>query len=124
MYLLNPLKAKSAAHYWDGKDTLCRMYSTGGLSKLKQQIFNEPMGKPICSMCVNVQRKTTMQADSPLKVEMCANRFELISRWGQPVDKEWALRVFNVWLDQRMDLTQPTVYDAVIPQKGDEHGHQ
>jgi hypothetical protein len=124
VYLLNPLKAKSAAHYWDGKDTLCRMYSTGGLSKLKQQIFNEPMGKPICSMCVNVQRKTTMQADSPPKVEMCANRFELISRWGQPVDKEWALRVFNVWLDQRMDLTHPTVYDGVIPQKGDEHGQQ
>jgi hypothetical protein len=122
VYLLNPLKAKSAAHYWDGKDTLCRMYSTGGLSKLKQQIFNDPMGKPICSMCVNVQRKTSMQAKP--KVEMCANRFELCSRWGEPIDKEWALRVFNVWLDQRMDLTQPTVYDAVIPQKGDEHGQQ
>ena len=95
MYLLNPLKAKSAAHYWDGKDTLCRMYSTGGLSKLKQQIFNDPMGKPICSMCVNVQRKTSMQAKP--KVEMCANRFELVTQLGQPVDKAWAMGMFKTW---------------------------
>ncbi len=119
MYLLNPLKAKSAAHYWDGKDTLCRMYSTGGLSKRKQQIFNDPMGKPICSMCVNVQRKTTMQPEP--KVEMCANRFELISRWGQPVDKAWAREMLEMWLERQMDSSHTHVYDGVIPQKGDEH---
>lgn len=56
-----------------------------------------------------------MQSDPPPKVEMCANRFELISRWGEPVDKEWARDMFERWLDQRVDLTQPSVYDAGIP---------
>jgi hypothetical protein len=49
-----------------------------------------------------------MQLDP--KVEMCANRFELISRWGQPVDKEWARSMFELWLAQRDDA--PQSYDA------------
>ena len=57
--------------------------------------------------------------DQPAVVEMCANRFELISRWGEPVDKEWARRMFNVWLDQRVDLTDASVYDDLIPAKGE-----
>ena len=62
-----------------------------------------------------------MSADPP-KVEMCANRFELISSWGEPVDKAWARDMFERWLEQRMDLTRPTVYDGSIPSKGNEHG--
>ena len=62
-----------------------------------------------------------MQSDEPARVEMCANRFELISRWGEPIDKEWARRMFDVWLEQRMDLTLPSVYDHGIPSKGVEH---
>ena len=58
----------------------------------------------------------------PAVIEMCANRFELISRWGEPVDKEWARRMLDRWLDQRVDLTRPTVYDGGIPSKGNEHG--
>ena len=53
---------------------------------------------------------------------MCANRFELISRWGEPIDKEWARRMFNIWLEQRVDLTDPSVYDAGVQGKGDHHG--
>ena len=59
-----------------------------------------------------------MQPDPPPKVEMCANRFELISRWGEPVDKEWARDMFERWLDQRVDLTDASVYDDLIPAKG------
>ena len=55
----------------------------------------------------------------PAKVEMCANRFELISSWGEPVDKAWARDMFERWLDQRVDLTDATVYDDLIPAKGE-----
>ena len=60
-----------------------------------------------------------MQSDPPPKVEMCANRFELISSWGEPVDKAWARDMFERWLDQRVDLTDATVYDDLIPAKGE-----
>lgn len=62
-----------------------------------------------------------MQSDQPAKIEMCANRFELISRWGQPVDKAWARDMLERWLQQRLDLTDATVYDGGIPAKGPEH---
>jgi hypothetical protein len=64
---------------------------------------------------------TIENLDFPAKVEMSANRFELISRWGQPVDKDWARDMFERWLMQRMDLTPPSVYDHGIPSKGVEH---
>lgn len=60
-----------------------------------------------------------MQPDPPPKVEMCANRFELISSWGEPVDKAWARDMFERWLDQRVDLTDASVYDDLIPAKGE-----
>jgi len=59
-----------------------------------------------------------MQSDQPAKIEMCANRFELISSWGEPVDKAWARDMFERWLDQRVDLTDASVYDDLIPAKG------
>ena len=65
MYLLNPLKNKSAAHHWDGHDTLCRLFSTGGMTKRKQEIFSDTMGKPICLMCSNVFRRSKMDVPMP-----------------------------------------------------------
>lgn len=65
-----------------------------------------------------------MSADlnPPAVIEMCANRFELISRWGEPVDKEWARRMLDRWLDQRVDLTHASVYDSGVQGKGTDHG--
>jgi hypothetical protein len=60
--------------------------------------------------------------DQPARVEMCANRFELITPWGQPVDKEWAMRQFAKWLNNRLDLTRPSVYDSGVQAKGTDHG--
>jgi hypothetical protein len=62
-----------------------------------------------------------MQPKEPARVEMSANRFELISEWGEPLDKDWARDMFERWLEQRMDLTQASVYDGGIPAKGNEH---
>lgn len=55
----------------------------------------------------------------PARVEMCANRFELISRWGEPVNKEWARRMLERWLDQRVDQPEASVYDSA--QRGESH---
>ena len=63
-----------------------------------------------------------MQSDQPARVEMCANRFELISSWGEPVDKDWARDMFERWLNQRVDLTETTVYDSGVQAKGTDHG--
>ena len=63
-----------------------------------------------------------MQSDQPPKVQMCANRFELIGSWGKPVDKAWAHDMLKRWLDHRVDLTQATVYDSGVLAKGDHHG--
>jgi hypothetical protein len=57
----------------------------------------------------------------PARVEMSANRFELISEWGEPLDKDWARDMFERWLRQRVDLTRVSVYDGGIPAKGNEH---
>jgi hypothetical protein len=63
----------------------------------------------------------TMQPKEPARVEMSANRFELISEWGEPLDKDWARDMFERWLRQRVDLTRVSVYDGGIPAKGNEH---
>lgn len=52
-------KKKGAAHLWDGSDTACRMYSTGGMSRKKKTVSQSAYGRPICSMCLaaNKNRK-------------------------------------------------------------------
>ncbi len=55
------------------------------------------------------------------QLHMSVNRFELINPWGQPIDKAWALRQLCAWLDDRLDVIEPTVYDSGIQAKGDKH---
>lgn len=59
MFLLNPNKKHSAAHLWNGTDTVCRMFSTGGMRKKRQQLSASLLGKKICTMCLNVNAKIT-----------------------------------------------------------------
>jgi hypothetical protein len=63
-----------------------------------------------------------MQSDQPARVEMSANRFELISRWGEPLDWEWARAQLELWLRSRVDAEMPSVYDSGIQAKGTDHG--
>lgn len=53
-----------------------------------------------------------MNTEEGAKVEMSLNRFELISRWGEPLDWEWARAQLEAWLRSRVDLTQASVYDS------------
>lgn len=63
-----------------------------------------------------------MQSDHTAKVEVSLNRFELISRYGEPLDWEWARAQLEAWLRSRVDLTQPSVYDSGVQAKGTDHG--
>jgi hypothetical protein len=63
-----------------------------------------------------------MQSDHTAKVEASLNRFELISRWGEPLDWDWARERLEQWLRSRVDLTQASVYDSGVQPKGTDHG--
>jgi hypothetical protein len=62
-----------------------------------------------------------MQDNHTARVEASLNRFELISRYGEPLDWEWARAQLEVWLRSRVDAAMPSVYDSVIPSRGVEH---
>lgn len=47
-------KAIGKTHMWDGKDTLCRMWSTGGLDKRKRWRWSRLSNTDVCTMCLNV----------------------------------------------------------------------
>lgn len=48
---LVPRKRGSAAHYWNGDDSLCRMFSTGGLSKSNYLVSGDVAGRKVCALC-------------------------------------------------------------------------
>lgn len=48
------VKENTAAHLWNGKDTVCRMASTGGLNLRRYKVFDNTCGKSICKNCLHV----------------------------------------------------------------------
>lgn len=51
MFLYNPKKA-ACAHVWTGRDTACKMYRTGGLSRRANFLFDDRGNRPVCKMCM------------------------------------------------------------------------
>lgn len=56
LFLLGPKRTKKKrppiAHVWDGTDTLCRMWSTGGMYRGGDwRITHTAEGRRICTMC-------------------------------------------------------------------------
>lgn len=45
-------QSKGRTHIWDGSDTVCRMWSTGGLKQVKYE-FLVSAPTPICKNCLN-----------------------------------------------------------------------
>lgn len=55
-YLLRKkVTPKTRVHYFENGDTLCRMYSTGGLRKDKYKTIPINPGLSICTMCENAK---------------------------------------------------------------------
>ena len=46
---------KSVVHLWTGEDTICKMYSTGGLKVEDYKVSETPENRNICQNCLNVQ---------------------------------------------------------------------
>lgn len=58
MFLIRDSNPNATAHHWDGHDTACKMWSTGGMNKNKKWSIRAASGShPICTMCANVQAK-------------------------------------------------------------------
>lgn len=71
MYLVHH-DAKKGAHIWTGRDTLCRMYSTGGLGKKPlrhYEIDDAPKGRKVCGMCRAQSYKAQVAELVPHKTE-------------------------------------------------------
>ncbi len=48
-----PPKKRKVAHLWNGKDTVCRMATTGGLALAKYHVVDSVHpDEPICHMCL------------------------------------------------------------------------
>lgn len=53
MYLIRVNGKKQSAHIWNGKDTACKMWSTGGMNKEKEyEVHQTNKGKHVCTMCL------------------------------------------------------------------------
>jgi len=52
------------AHLWDGEDTACRMWSTGGISRhTSYRVSDTPEGRPICGVCEEKTRAGSAPAE-------------------------------------------------------------
>ena len=52
-------------HLWTGLDTVCKMYSTGGLRASKYKPFLQKDHRPICQNCVRESMKIVKKNDNP-----------------------------------------------------------
>lgn len=58
MFLIRSNKKTGSAHFWNGHDTACKMWSTGGMNqRRKWSVLADAGSRPICTMCANVQRR-------------------------------------------------------------------
>lgn len=48
---VKPSWKRKKSHLWDGKDTLCRLYSTGGIAGEKYMLSDSPREAGICQLC-------------------------------------------------------------------------
>ena len=61
-YIYSVRKKSRVCHMWDGQDTLCRLWSTGGIqSPSRYRWANQTGGRPVCHMCSNSGRASEVR---------------------------------------------------------------
>lgn len=67
MYLFNDRKPSAKAHLWDGRDTACRMWSTGGMQTARPgwAVRTTAGARGICHMCQTAGVLPSPAASSP-----------------------------------------------------------
>lgn len=58
LFLVNLKKQNSVAHLWNGTDTVCKLYSTGGMSKKKKTVSTTTHGRELCATCLSVNSRS------------------------------------------------------------------
>lgn len=53
-FLVRRVGSKSRAHLWNGSDTACRMFSTGGMCRDRYFCVTHPGPREICWMCQSI----------------------------------------------------------------------
>lgn len=63
-------KSKKRAHIWIGRDTACRMASTGGLNSRKYMVADSLGDRTVCVMCAHNFAKDSrgVAASNPKRV--------------------------------------------------------
>lgn len=57
-YLIRTKGKNKAAHIWTGQDTVCRMWSTGGIDKRRMyDVHDDNKGLRICHICEQVHKR-------------------------------------------------------------------
>jgi hypothetical protein len=57
-YFFNADSKRRLAHLWDGKDTLCRQWSAGAISKARGwKVQEHAEGKRICALCLSKAKR-------------------------------------------------------------------
>ena len=56
-YLVRKKGQKQKAHLWTGGDTVCRMWSTGGLKQPQFDVVDTPGDHEICHMCKTLSER-------------------------------------------------------------------
>lgn len=56
MFLIRASGTRNKAHYWDGKDTACKWWSTGRMNQnRKWEVKNAICGHPMCTACLKAK---------------------------------------------------------------------
>ncbi len=57
-YLIRNTKKSKVYHLWNGSDTVCKLWSTGGMNQSRYIQSDDNCGLALCQMCNNNNRKT------------------------------------------------------------------
>jgi hypothetical protein len=63
-YLIKKTGVKVRAHIWTGEDTVCRMWSTGGLRQQRFEVREDRGDHQICHMCFSIQEQANVGAET------------------------------------------------------------
>ena len=74
-FLIRKKRSKQkVAHYWNGADSYCRMWSTGGMRQSLYAVHAESSRLPICMMCKSVyddMNPAPQTNDLPITAGIC-----------------------------------------------------
>jgi len=63
MYLYCANKKDPVLHLWTGSDTVCTLFSTGGMGTRNKRLTDKTFGRRVCRMCLNNSRKLRHNLD-------------------------------------------------------------